>query len=244
MNGYIHSIESMGLVDGPGIRTVVFLSGCKLRCRYCHNPDTWKIGVGTETAPEELLKKLLRFSTYYRASGGGVTFSGGEPLLQPEFLLEILTLCKKSGIHTCLDTAGFYECSEEFLRKILQKTDLILYDIKHEEPENYQKITGQEMNVTSRFLTLVQEEKVPLIIRHVVVPSLTDGEEHLSTLRRYIDGIKGVVRVELLPYHRLGAHKYDVLRIPYTLSSTPVMDPARCGELQEKYFGDLNTARK
>ena len=239
MDGYIHSIESMGLVDGPGIRTVVFLSGCRLRCRYCHNPDTWKEKEGTPTSPEALLKKLTRFSTYYRASGGGVTFSGGEPLMQPDFLLEMLTLCKKNGIHTCIDSAGFFECGEEKLLSVLEKTDLILYDIKHENPDAYRAITGQDIGKTERFLTLAQQIKVPFIIRHVVVPSLTDGEEHLAALRRYIDGIEGVLRVELLPYHRLGVHKYDLLGIPYTLCSTPVMDPERCGALQEKYFGDI-----
>ena len=168
-----------------------------------------------------------------------MTFSGGEPLMQPDFLLEMLTLCKKNGIHTCIDSAGFFECGEEKLLSVLEKTDLILYDIKHENPDAYRAITGQDIGKTERFLTLAQQIKVPFIIRHVVVPSLTDGEEHLAALRRYIDGIEGVLRVELLPYHRLGVHKYDLLGIPYTLCSTPVMDPERCGALQEKYFGDI-----
>lgn len=237
MNGFIHSIESMGLVDGPGIRTVVFLSGCRLRCRYCHNPDSWKEGAGQILSPEDLAAKLRRFSTYYQASGGGVTFSGGEPLLQPEFLTEALALCKEAGIHTCLDTAGVGTGDEALYRAILSQTDLILYDVKHYLPEKYQALTGQPIEETQRFLRIVQEMKVPIWVRHVVVPGLTDGEEHLAGLKRYVDTIKGVQKVELLPYHRLGVHKYQHLGLPYSLSDTPPMETEKCREWQEQFFG-------
>ncbi len=236
MNGYIHSIESMGLVDGPGIRTAVFLSGCRLRCRYCHNPDTWKEGAGEVFSPEELIQKLKRFSTYYRASGGGVTFTGGEPLLQPEFLTETLSLCNQAGIHTCIDTAGFGTGDEAQYREILSHTGLVLYDVKHYRPEEYRALTGQPIEETLRFLRIVQEMGVPIWVRHVVVPGLTDSEEHLRGLRQYAGTIKGVQKVELLPYHRLGVHKYEHLGIPYSLEDVPVMDVERCAELQEKFF--------
>lgn len=241
MNGFIHSIESMGLVDGPGIRTVVFLSGCKLRCRYCHNPDSWKEGAGEVISPEALVKKLKRFSTYYKASGGGVTFSGGEPLLQPEFLTETLALCKEAGIHTCLDTAGFGTGDAAQYRAILSHTDLILYDVKHFLPEQYQSLTGQPMEETEHFLSIVQEMGVPIWVRHVVVPGLTDGEKHLAGLKRYVDTIKGVQKVELLPYHKLGVHKYEHLGIPYSLGDTPPMNPEVCREMQERIFGSVES---
>lgn len=237
MNGFIHSIESMGLVDGPGIRTVVFLAGCRLRCRYCHNPDSWKEGVGQVLTPVELVGKLKRFSTYYKASGGGVTFSGGEPLLQPEFLTETLALCKEAGIHTCLDTAGFGMGNEAQYRAILSHTDLILYDVKHYLPDAYRALTGQTIEETQRFLRVVQEMQVPIWVRHVVVPGLTDGEEHLAGLKRYVDTVTGVQRVELLPYHRLGVHKYEHLGLPYSLEDTPPMDADKCRDLQERFFG-------
>ena len=159
----------MGLVDGPGIRTVVFLSGCLLRCRYCHNPDTWKEGAGTRISPAELVNKLRRFQTYYR-SGGGVTFSGGEPLLQPDFLEEALALSRAAGIHTCIDTAGVGRADDEQYRRILANTSLILYDVKHFLPEEYRKLTGQLMDETLRFLRLAQQMQVPMWIRMSLFP--------------------------------------------------------------------------
>ena len=176
MTGFLHSIESMGTVDGPGIRTVVFLQGCALRCQYCHNPDTWHAQGGQQITPEALVKKLRRFQPYYARSGGGVTFSGGEPLLQPDFLAECLRLCRAEGIHTCIDTAGVglgdYDA-------ILQNTDLVLYDVKHEDPAAYQALTGQPIGRTHAFVEAVRRVGVPMWVRHVVVPGVTDGERHL-----------------------------------------------------------------
>ena len=177
--GRIHSWESMGLVDGPGIRTVIFLQGCRLRCRYCHNPDTWELcGGGTLESPEETVNRLMRFKPYYGADGG-VTFSGGEPLLQKEFLTEVLALCKSRGIHTCLDTAGV-GCGG--YGEILKNTDLVLLDVKHYTPEGYQAVTSRSMDAYEEFLDAVQSMEVPLWLRHVVVPGLTDGEDHLAGL--------------------------------------------------------------
>ncbi len=218
--GYIHSIESMGLVDGPGIRTVVFLQGCGIRCCYCHNPDTWTHDGGEATSPEALVKKLCRFKSYFDASGGGVTFSGGEPLQQPEFLAEALRLCKEAGLHTCIDTAGVglgdYDA-------ILANTDLLLYDVKHFTPEGYQQITGTTMERTLAFLDAVQKADVPLWVRHVVVPGLTDGDDHICALADYINGIRNVQKVELLGYHLLGREKYRVSNLPYALEGVPAL---------------------
>lgn len=218
--GKIHSIESMGLVDGPGIRTVVFLQGCRLRCQYCHNPDTWQTTGGKSMTPGALVEMLSRYKTYYNSSGGGVTFSGGEPLLQREFLLESLKRCKDAGIHTCIDTAGYGVGGYE---EILAFTDLVLYDVKQITPETYHTVTGAAMEETLRFLEAVQQANVPMWIRHVVVPGLTDGEAHIRALGTYIKGLRNVQRVELLPYHLLGVNKYQGMEIPYPLAGVPAM---------------------
>lgn len=220
--GYIHSVESMGLVDGPGIRTVVFLQGCNLRCQYCHNPDTWEIRGerAQQITPEELVAKLCRFKPYY-GTEGGVTFSGGEPLLQPEFLLECLKLCHQKGINTCLDTAG---CGMGDYEEILKYIDLILMDIKEHTPQGFQKITRRESGQWEHFLEVVQRLHVPMWIRHVVVPGLTDGDEHLASLEDYLKSISHIRRVELLPYHTLGVHKYHEMGISYPLEGVPPMD--------------------
>lgn len=222
--GFLHSLESMGLVDGPGIRTVVFLQGCALRCRYCHNPDTWALRSPSAQSitPAALVEKLIRFKPYY-GKNGGVTFSGGEPLLQPEFLAEALKLCREAGIHTCLDTAG---AGLGDYGAILAHTDLILLDVKHYTPEGYRAVTGVDMGAFDRFLAAAQEAEIPLWVRHVVVPGLTDGEEHLAGLERYLQTIHHIQRVELLPYHMLGVHKYAALGIPYPLEGVEPANPS------------------
>ncbi|MBW6411235.1 pyruvate formate-lyase-activating protein [Clostridium weizhouense] len=228
VKGKIHSIETMGLVDGPGIRVVVFLQGCSLRCKYCHNPDTWEYNGGVEYTSEELVKKIERYKTYFQSSNGGVTFSGGEPLRQPEFLLETLKLCKKKGIHTCLDTSGFGLGNYD---EILKYTDLVLFDIKHYDRAGYKNVTLMEIDKSLDFLESVQKSKTKIWIRHVVVPGLTDGEDHIEKLKEYISNIDGVEKIELLPYHLLGKNKYDVLKLKYPLEGVPAMDK----ELVKKY---------
>ncbi len=218
MQGRIHSIESMGLVDGPGIRVVVFMQGCALRCKYCHNPDMWDKEGGKLYSPEELLKKLQRFETYFKASGGGVTFSGGEPLLQPEFLEETLKRCKKAGIHTCIDTAGVGLGNYE---GILKYTDLVLYDVKHYTEDGYRAVTGRDIGETLNFLAVAERMGVPIIARHVVVPNLTDGVNHITGLAKYLKGFKTLQKAELLGYHLLGREKYKGLNIDYPLGDTP-----------------------
>ena len=233
MTGRIHSIESMGLVDGPGIRTVVFLQGCSLRCQYCHNPDTWE-GRGNaakEMEPEELVKRLRRFKPYYGETGG-VTFSGGEPLLQPEFLVETMKLCHREGIHTCLDTAG---CGLGDYEEILTHTDLVLLDIKHYTHQGFQAVTGRDTREWQRFLACVQAREVPLWVRHVVVPGLTDGDAHLQGLLDFVSTLRNVHRVELLPYHTLGVHKYHTLGIPYPLEGVEPLAKEDLAGWQKKF---------
>lgn len=233
MTGQIHKIESMGLVDGPGIRAVVFLQGCPLRCLYCHNADSQGPGGQTMEA-EALVQRLLRFRGYFERSGGGVTFSGGEPLAQPAFLLECLERLKAAGIHTCLDTSGAGTGDYD---RILRSTDLVLYDVKHEDPALYRTITGREMDAAKDFAEAVRRSGVPMWVRHVVVPGLTDGAAHMAALREYISTLPNVQRVELLPFHKMGAYKYSQQGRPDPLADTPAMDPQQCALLQTTWFG-------
>lgn len=237
VNGRIHSIESMGLVDGPGIRTVVFFQGCPLRCTYCHNPDTWNPKGGTEITPEELLKKLLRFKPYFEKSGGGVTFSGGEVLLQPEFLLKILKLCKENNIHTTIDTSGYGLGDYD---EILKYTDLVLLDIKHVDNLGYKSLTGHSKEGLDIFLKALEKSGTKIWIRHVVVPGLTDSEEHVLKLANLIKGINNVKKIELLPYHTLGVNKYEVLGVDYKLKDVPEMNKEKAKELEELLKNELN----
>ncbi len=231
--GRVHSMESMGLVDGPGIRTVIFLQGCSLRCRFCHNPDTWEYDSGEFMESKTLVKKISRFKPYFKDTGG-VTFSGGEPLMQPEFLLEVLKLCKQENIHTCIDTAG---CGMGNYEEILTYTDLVLLDLKHINPKDYQTMTGHTMKRFHEFLSALEQSGTPIWIRHVVVPGITDSKDHMLKLQKYVSQIPNIEKVELLPYHLLGTNKYKVMGIPYSLDGVPAMDKEKTKKLQEKYFG-------
>src|SRR5574344_2135550 len=186
IKGKIHSVESMGLVDGPGIRVVVFMQGCALRCLYCHNPDTWTLDGNKDAldfTPEESVKKISRFRSYFEKSGGGVTFSGGDPLKQPEFLKETLKLCKEAGIHTTLDTSGVGFGDYE---EILKYTDLVLYDVKHLTREGYKDMTGIEIDETQKFLEACKKMGTKMWIRQVVVPGKTDSEEYIRELGKFV----------------------------------------------------------
>ncbi|VYU46923.1 pyruvate formate lyase-activating protein [Clostridium tertium] len=235
LKGRIHSVETMGLVDGPGIRVVVFFQGCKLRCLYCHNPDTWSDKGGEEYTVEELLNKIKRFKSYFKTSGGGVTFSGGDPLRQPEFLLELLKECKKEGIHTCIDTSGvgFGDYSE-----ILKYTDLVLYDVKHLTEDGYLDMTGLKIDETNKFLEDLKDSNTKVWIRQVVVPGKTDSEGYMKKLKEFVDTLDNVEKVELLPYHLLGVNKYESLKLKYRLEGVPAMDKEECKRLKEKYFSE------
>lgn len=230
LKGRIHSIESMGLVDGPGIRVVVFLQGCALRCLYCHNPDTWAEKGGQEFTPEDLVKRVARFKNYFKSSGGGVTFSGGDPLRQPEFLLEALKLCKKEGIHTCIDTSGVGHGN---YKEILKYVDLVLYDVKHLTKEGYKDMTGLEIDETNEFLKACQEVGTKLWIRQVVVPGKTDTLEYMQSLKEFTSKLKNVEKIELLPYHLLGVNKYEGLGLKYRLEGVEAMDKEKCNEFKK-----------
>lgn len=234
VKGKIHSIESMGLVDGPGIRVVVFMQGCNIRCAYCHNPDTWGKNGGMEYTPYELVEKIKKYRTYFESSGGGVTFSGGEPLLQKEFLIQTLKLCKEVGIHTTIDTAGV---GDGMYEEILKYTDLVLFDIKHIDSEKYENLVKHSINESLNFLKVVQEKNKKMWIRHVVVPGITDSREHLINIKKFIDTLKNVERVELLPYHVLGSNKYEVMKMKYRLEGVEPMDKEKLKKMHKEIFG-------
>lgn len=223
VKGRIHSIETMGLVDGPGIRTVIFLQGCLLRCKYCHNPDTWKIDAGKEMSVDELVKIIKRYKVYYK-NNGGVTISGGDPLLQPQFLLEFLKACKKEGIHTAVDTSGHGLGDYD---EILKHTDLVLLDIKAVDNGSYKEITCASMDKFLVFLSALKRNATNVWIRHVLVPGINDSEQKVIELANFINNIPTVEKVELLPYHIHGVNKYKELHMKYPLEGVKAMDEDR-----------------
>lgn len=229
MKGKVAEIQTMGLLDGPGIRTVVFLQGCPLRCLYCHNPEMQdSMQKVKEYTPKQIVDILKRYKSYYK-DNGGVTFSGGEPLMQRDFLLETLKLCKKEGINTCLDTSGFGFNYDE----ILDYTDLVILDIKAINPELYTKITKQKVEISLEFLKTCQKKNKKLWIRQVIVPRINDDEKHVLELKNFISKLKNVERVELLPYHPMAKGKYAKLGLSYPLGDTPEMDKQKCIELEK-----------
>lgn len=230
MQGFISSCEPMGLVDGPGLRFVVFMQGCKLRCLYCHNPETWKMNKDQKISSDELLNKILRYKNYY--SKGGVTFSGGEPLMQKDFLIDILKKCQENNLHTAIDTAGVGIGDYE---KILKYTDLVILDIKALEEKEYQKITGSNMQEFNKFLQVVIKMQKKLWLRNVIVPGINDTKEYILKLKKYIKYIPNVEKIELLPYHLYGVDKYKELNIKYPLEGVKPMDLDKIKEL-EKYL--------
>ena len=220
MTGRIHSFESFGTVDGPGIRFIVFLQGCPLRCQYCHNPDTWGTG-GTEYTVEQVVERALRYRNYF-GDKGGVTVTGGEPLVQIDFVIELFTALKAKGVHTCVDTSGITfnpdsPLSVEKHEKLLDVTDLFLLDIKHIDEEACKRLTGQSNQHTLAFAKVLSEHNKTMWIRQVLVPHITDDEESLQRTRAFIDTLGSVEKVEVLPYHSMGEVKYEKLGIDYPL---------------------------
>ncbi len=226
MVGHIDSIETLGLVDGPGIRVVVFLQGCPLRCLFCHNPETWTLNDKFLITPDELVKHIFKYRNYF-GTDGGVTFSGGEPLFQHDFLLECLKLCKKMGINTCLDTSGSFPGYEDILKYV----DLVIWDVKALDNDSYYTMTGQNINVSLNFLKYCQDIGINMWIRQVIVPGINDSVDYINKLKNFIRPLKNVQKVELLPYHLLGVSKYKQLGIPYRLEGVPAMDKGKCDEL-------------
>ena len=220
MIGRVHSFESFGTVDGPGIRFVVFLQGCPLRCQYCHNPDTWKAG-GEEHTAEDVATRVLRYKNYF-GEKGGITVTGGEPLLQIDFVIELFKILKEKGIHTCVDTSGitFNPDCPESVRKheaLLQVADLFLLDIKHIDDEACKKLTGHSNKNTLAFAKFLSDHGKKMWIRQVLVPNITDSETSLEKTREFLDTLQTVEKVEVLPYHTMGVVKYEKLGLEYPL---------------------------
>ena len=216
--GNIHSIESCGTVDGPGIRFVVFMQGCPLRCQYCHNPDTWKVGVGQQMTVDKLMTEVVKYKSYMKFSGGGITLTGGEPLMQLDFVYEVIQACKKEGIHTAIDTSGYV--FNDRAKKIIDAVDMVLLDVKHSDPEQYKIITSGRLAPTLQFLDYLGEINKPVWVRYVLVPNLSDQPVAIENLAIILSRYTNIERIELLPFHKMGEFKWEELGLEYQLSDT------------------------
>lgn len=219
MKGCIHSIETCGTMDGPGIRTVIFFQGCPLRCAYCHNPDTWSKWNGTWWEADRLYEFVMRYKPYFQASGGGVTASGGEPAAQSEFLRQFFQYCQEGGIHTALDTSGYLELEDA--EKFIPYTDLVILDIKHLDSDKCKRLTGKDNEKALRFLAYLEKNKVPVILRQVLLPGWTDTEEYILQLTDFSKAYLTVKEIELLPFHKMGESKWKQLGMLSPLSNVP-----------------------
>ena len=240
MEGFVHSMETFGLVDGPGVRFVVFLQGCRMRCRYCHNPETWKLEGGTPWTADKLFSHVYRYKSYWNKKGqpnGGITVSGGEPLLQIDFLLEFFALAKAKGIHTTLDTAGNPFTREEpffgKFRKLMELTDLVMLDFKEMDGVRHKELTGVANDNILDLARYLSDTGKDMWIRHVLVPGLTDDEDGLRRTADFIRSLNTVQRVEVLPYHTLGLFKWQKLGIPYPLPDAVPPTPEQVKRAEE-----------
>lgn len=231
MIGRIHSLESFGTVDGPGVRFVAFMQGCPLRCLFCHNPDTWDVKgkCQYEFTPEQLRDEVIRYRSFIKS--GGVTVSGGEPLMQADFVAEFFELCHSEGLHTALDTSGAY-ISDSAMR-VLDNTDLVLLDVKTMDSALYPRLTGVRQTNNLKFLDILEHRHIPTWIRHVVVPGITDNDEWLNALGHHVAQYECVERIEILPYHTLGEYKYRQLGLEYRLKNIPPLSAERAQEIRE-----------
>lgn len=237
INGQIHSFETCGTVDGPGIRFVVFCQGCHLKCLYCHNPDTWKVQGGQNISAEELVEEAKKYKAFFFSSGGGITLSGGEPLLQPEFAAEIFRLAHKAEIHTTLDTSGCI--SLEKCKDVLSETDLVLLDFKAFDSELYKKITGGNFSHTLKFAEYLSEKEIPVWIRFVYVPGLTDNLEMINEMAEFLTKMTNIEKIEILPFHKMGEYKWSNLELAYQLKNTP--EPSQSDiDKAKKIFSEHN----
>ena len=241
ITGHIHSTESFGAADGPGVRFVIFTQGCKMRCRYCHNPDTWKIGCGEEVTADELLKKALRYKAYWK-NGGGITVSGGEPLLQMDFLIDLFKKAKAQGVNTVIDTAGNpFTREEPFFSKfsaLMEYTDLLMLDIKEINPLRHKDLTGFENTNILDMARYLSDIGKPVWIRHVLVPGHSDFDEDLDALGAFIKTLTNVQRVEVLPYHTLGKFKWENLGIKYSLEGVNPPSEERVQNAKKRIHAD------
>lgn len=236
IKGNIHSIETFGSVDGPGVRFIVFLKGCHLRCLYCHNADTWEAGSDDQRTADEILKQALRYKTYW-GDDGGITVSGGEPLLQMEFLTDLFQKAKKKGISTCIDTAGQPFTKEEpwfsQFEKLMQYTDLLLVDIKHIDREKHIRLTGRPNENIKEMFRYLSDIHKPIWIRYVLVPGYTDDPSDLQKTAEFISSLENVEKVEVLPYHSMGAYKWEKLGYPYPLKDVKAPSAEKAKEAQD-----------
>lgn len=230
MIGRIHSIETFGTVDGPGIRFVAFMQGCPLRCLFCHNPDTWNPQgqCQYQLTPRQLLDEVVRYRSFIKS--GGVTLSGGEPLMQAEFVREFFALCHAEGLHTALDTSGAYASQKAF--DALENVDLVLLDVKTANPDLYPRLTRGDFATNNRFLDELQRRGIDVWVRHVVVPGYTDDDESLRRLGEYVAAYDVVKKIEILPYHTLGVFKYKNLGIDYPLDGVPPLSAERAQQIR------------
>lgn len=235
--GRLHSLDTMGLVDGPGIRIVFFLQGCPLSCLYCHNPDTQCMNAGRDIDLEEIVHRTKRMMPYFKKDSGGVTFSGGEPLAQGKFLLEAIKAVKSLGVHVAVDTSGVGQ--EKYFNEILDYADLILLDIKHYDPQMFYKICGQKIERLEKFMDYIERHDTKVWIRHVMVPGFTDRKEDMEKLYSFVKRIdKNIEKIEILPYHKMGLPKYEALGLDYKLKGVPEMNKKIAKDL-EVYINSL-----
>jgi pyruvate formate lyase activating enzyme len=217
--GNVHSIESCGTVDGPGIRFVTFMQGCPLRCKYCHNPDTWQQTGGTPYTSNQLFNEAVKYQSFQKFTQGGITVTGGEPLLQIDFVTELFKQCKQVDMHTALDTSGCI--FNEKVKVLMNYTDLVLLDVKNYDPLRYQQITGASLQPTLDFLQYLFEIGKSTWLRYVFVPNLSDNYDAITALGKHIQSYTNISRIEVLPFHKMGEYKWNALKIPYELSNTP-----------------------
>lgn len=233
--GRIHSLESFGTVDGPGIRFVVFMQGCPLRCQFCHNPDTWEVNKGTEYKPQQLAEEIMKYKSYMQFSGGGVTFTGGEPLLQAEFILEVSKLLKQQGLSIALDTSGYVW--NDKVKELLQYTDIVLLDIKNYDYAVYERVTGVSLVPTLQLLDYLKSIKLNTWIRYVLVPGLTDNLQSIRALSVHLKQYPNVSRIELLGFHKMGEYKWKELGLEYKLADTKEPDRELLQEVKRIFEG-------
>lgn len=247
MEGMIHSIETFGTVDGPGVRYVVFVKGCPMRCKYCHNPDTWEMAGGTKMSTDEILEDYEKYKPFLK--GGGLTVTGGEPLVQIDFLTELFEKAKEKGIHTCLDTSGIMfrrnvpEIYEKYVR-LMKSTDLIMLDIKHIDPEEHIKLTSQPSEDIFDFLKFLDEQEKEIWIRHVLVPEITLVPEYLERLGRFIAQFKHIKALDVLPYHDMGKEKYEKLGMDYVLKDVLPVEKEQAIEARNVILAAMKEERQ
>lgn len=246
MTGYIHSKESFGTVDGPGIRYVLFMQGCPLRCIYCHNPDTWETGKGEKITPDEVLQEFNKNRSFY--SKGGITVTGGEPLLQVDFLTELFKKAKAENIHTCIDTSGITYNTDnpaymQKLDELMKYTDLVMLDIKHIDPESHKKLTSKDNSRVLDFAKYLETKKIPLWVRHIIIEGYTDKPEDLRKLGEFIGKLKNLKALDVLPYHTMGVNKYKEMGISYPLEGMEALPMEKAVEAKKYILEGVKKTR-